>query len=110
MFDIKLFKEKNGHLSVGVLLSFLEVEIKEYYVKEIEVFLLTCEIGKEIELTDHIMKKIAIKDILVYNETLEQFARNPGDYRFEITINQLHFLIRQKMLHGMNRVRSILSC
>ncbi|GMK47066.1 hypothetical protein PghCCS26_41960 [Paenibacillus glycanilyticus] len=43
----------------------------------------------------------------MYNETLERFAQNPEEYRIEIEIDQLLFLINQKMLHGMSRIRSI---
>ena len=105
-FNLEAFIKKNNELSVKSLLSFLEVEVKDNYFKEIEYFLNNSKIGDEKELTDHFIVKVNPLEVLIYNETVERFAQNPCEYRFVINIAQLLFLISQKMSYGNDRMKS----
>lgn len=105
-FNLEAFTKKNNQFSIKSLLSFLEVEVKENYFKDIEGFLNTSKQGEIKELTDHFIEKINDQEVLIYSETVEKFAQDPSKYRFVIDITQLQFLISQKISHGIDSLKS----
>lgn len=107
-FDIEKFYDKNKTKAVNMLLSFMDIEVREHMVSDIVYFLNHASIGEELELTDHFVIKKSDFEVIILNETNEIFAQNPEDSRVYIESFSLLFLINQKMSYGLNQVKSIL--
>ncbi|MET3940592.1 hypothetical protein ABIC22_003404 [Paenibacillus sp. PvP094] len=107
-FDIEKFYDKNNTKAANMLLSFMDIEVREHMVNDIVDFLNHSSIGEELELTDHFVIKESDFGVIILNETNEIFAQNPEDIRAYIEIVSLLFLINLKMSYGLKQVKSIL--
>ncbi|SEL85424.1 hypothetical protein [Paenibacillus sp. OK003] len=107
-FDIEKFFVKNKRKAANMLLSFMDIEVREYMLDEIVYFLNHSSVGEKMELTDHFIIKESDFEVIILNETTEMFALNPEESRAHIEIVSLLFLINQKMSCGLNKVKSIL--
>ncbi|MGF6352863.1 hypothetical protein ABIE27_000759 [Paenibacillus sp. 4624] len=105
-FNKVKFYESNKSSAIHTLISFIDIEVEEYSIQDIVNFLTHSLVGDKLELTDHFIIKESEFEVVILNETNEMFVKNPENYRAKVEIESLIYLMNEKMLYGLSKVKS----
>lgn len=103
--EMKKFIKKNSEFAIGMLLMFLDTEIKEYTILEINKFLLNSEKRETLEGSDFMVVKEKLNEVIIFSESNEEHAMNPEKLRINISIPLLQFFMNRLIEIGYDNLQ-----